>query len=655
MRQEGFVMAQFRGWLASAVTSLWTRAAVRGVLVTVSAGALMGAGLMASASASSLNGGEPTSSGVSDSAPSVDAGGEASASTLPATATPIDAAVYNGSTFGGWKGNTTPLVSDGLSRRLRYVVVGKNGKTYESNYAATYGGGDLNLPNASIVDVDQMSSIAFEATFTNTTDADMTVDVTYWLPEAVRVGKSTTRDTDKNPRLVVSGAPTVTDADGATSSALTVTMMDQDSAKKGEDGQPVEVAKNSRAGVKGTLTAGQTVTLTIPLTLANADTLDMANTAGYSASYATTQELYPRVNGKAPASTWTGEMTVRFAHRMTVVTSGGGVVDLLADGRQYLGVTRERRDGATGSLSYAPVPEAIQKLMPAVDPSEAYTLNIPTLVSAKDYAGPTTHFAASASEDPALYSGGVYYIDTSRIKAALKDTGWSVNNLEHPNYTSHNAAGDVDHLSDVYAYQTWGKLNIPGSEGDDSLPLYVELYQYISTRDVTIHVGEDYDAKTAVEDSDEAASNHTLRFIKDYDGQPVAVSGATVTVDDSAVKVQEPGRYPVYYTYTPGVGTEKPDTVTAVAYVTVLAEPTSTPTGEPSTAPSGMPSSTPTGSPDSGLATGGSASDDPTTRPDDEQRSSASSLARTGASVLGVMAVAGVLIGAGVLLLRRRA
>lgn len=556
----------------------------------------------------------PTTSGSGTTAPA-----------SPDTATPADAAVYNGSTADGGKPNTSPVVAGGLSRAMRYVVTGKDGKTYESNYGSKDGFNNGSPTGASIVDVDQMKDLSFVTTLTNTTDKDMTVTVTYYLPDGNRLTFYTGRDTSKNPAVAADGAPTVTGADGAPSTALSVTTRDVV-----KDGQTV--AANAIADVKGTLAPGQSVTVTFPLRLTNADTLEMSDTAGYDASYASVREFYLVVNGTREE--YVGAITsARFAHRILAQAGAGKGKDWLASGERYLGTTREERDGTAVGTRYTMVPEDIQKRMPVMDPAEVYAVNVPTGQGAQSFAGATTRFSARGDQDPVLYTGGTYDIDTTRIKEALAGTGWSVNNLQHPSYTAHNAAGDVDGISDVYAYQTWDGLDIDGvPDGEEDNP-YVELYQYISTRDVTIWVGDPVDTRNATADADEpapavtstpsgestavpstapattptadptaapaaapsapvdtaASAHHTLRFLRDYDannvdGDPLTVNDTTVSVDDSAVNNQVPGRYPVYYTYTPGYGTPDPDSVTATAYVTVLKKvplPKVTPTCEP--------------------------------------------------------------------------
>lgn len=137
---------------------------------------------------------------------------------------------------------------------------------------------------------------------------------------------------------------------------------------------------------------------------------------------------------------------------------------------------------------------------------------------------------AKATDDSALYTGGLYFVDTTRLKAALAGTGWSTNNLKHA------LIGDTNAISDNYAFQTWGRTVIKSIDGNGepivlgSDRLYVELYEYIRTREVTIHVNDSYTP----------ADSH--EFVRTYAGENFELDDSRAvdpTVDPTATPTPE--------------------------------------------------------------------------------------------------------------------
>ncbi|ETJ03466.1 MAG: hypothetical protein Q605_AUC00837G0005, partial [Actinomyces urogenitalis DORA_12] len=238
--------------------------------------------------------------------------------------------------------------------------------------------------------------------------------------------------------------------------------------------------------------------------------------------------------------------------------------------------------------------------------------------SSANYQGVVSNFMSSAAQDTTLYSGSLYYLDLTRIKAALAGSGWSVNNLTHAGY--HN---DTDQVSDVYAYQTWGRAVITDSDGQASQVStdrqYVELYQDIEAHDLSLWVGDSY------------SPQDTLTWIRTYDGQGLALDDPRVSYDASAVDTSAAGVYPVTYTYQPRPGGE---TVTRTIHVTVRDRapgPTPTASSAPSTAspPPNASGSAPT--------------------PSSAPKAQARSLARTGTSTTAPAVVAAAAVVAGAL------
>ncbi|WP_022867955.1 bacterial Ig-like domain-containing protein [Schaalia vaccimaxillae] len=430
--------------------------------------------------------------------------------------TPQVSAVYNG-TFP----NRGAPVYDGISRALRLSVPNKNGGTDESQYASsnfTFSFG-YGMNNLSIIDVDQMadpSSMSFVVTLTNTTQEAKSILVQYELRNG------------REAAPVTAGTPTVDDPDFTAS-----------------------LFGNVLPRIEGTLQPGQSVNVTVPLAVENAEEYaQWDNVSPFSAGYTQLREQTLQVRDVNGVETVRNNLNLYSRFSSRILNSAG--TDFFTTGTQYLGTVR------VGG-GYTTVPTHIQQLLPDMVAADFTSENVyRTMPASSQFEGVVSNFMARGDYDSALYTGGIYFLDTARIKISLSGTGWSVNNLVHPNI------GDTDQISDSYAYQTYGN-GVTIFQADDegaALPTrvetqdrqYVELYQYIAGHDITINVGDPYVAED------------TLDWFKTYEGTTIGLDDARATADISWVNNMKPGKYPVFYTYTPNSG----ESVTLTQHVTVV-------------------------------------------------------------------------------------
>lgn len=425
-------------------------------------------------------------------------------------------AVYNGTTP-----NMQGVEYDGIMREVRFVVPNKSGGTDVSQYASTNGAWSqgYGMDNLSIIDVERMASptsMSYLVTLTNTSSETKTVLAQYELRNNTAAAAMTAGvPTSDNPRV-------------------TATLFN-----------------NVLPRIYGVLEPGESVTVTVPVTVAGAETVaQWGNVAPFSAGY--TQLLEQTLQTTDAAGTQTVRNAIRLFARFSTRLLNSSGNDFFTTGSQYLGTVKS---GAT----YTTVPSDIQALLPNMAASDFTSENVyRTLGASTNFEGVASNYMANGADDSAQYTGGIYFLDTTTIKASLKNTGWSVNNLTHP------LINDTDHISDSYSYQTWGGLKIYAADADGQATAtvvdstdrqYVELYQYIKGHDITINVGDTYVAED------------TLDWFMTYDGTVIDLTDSRTGADISAVDTETPGRYPVIYTYTPVAGGES---VTLTQYVTVV-------------------------------------------------------------------------------------
>ena len=148
--------------------------------------------------------------------------------------------------------------------------------------------------------------------------------------------------------------------------------------------------------ISGSLAPGETITLTVPLTLTNPFAINL-----YGTNYVPlTQYLLDHKTSYGNPRT-----SIRFARQ---VLEQGTNNSILGSNKKYLGVIINS-DG-----SYYAIPQDEQNAMPAISKSDIYVDNI------------LYEDRHSATVNDALYTGGAYYIDLTNIKDAMKDLGYSV-------------------------------------------------------------------------------------------------------------------------------------------------------------------------------------------------------------------------------------
>lgn len=212
--------------------------------------------------------------------------------------------------------------------------------------------------------------------------------------------------------------------------------------------------------ITGTLAAGQIVNLSTPLTLTNADDL---NVYDGTATMTYGDINYDVENGYSAQQT---SATARFAKLAT--TDPGG---------QYIG-TILNSDG-----TYTMVSSDIQSLMPDVADGDITFDNF-------------DDGASVAAGQTVLYSGSNFYINTSSTQAAVDTDGYTIkfdSSTGEPyayySYTMNN--------SGLTIYDTDG--NVVGTASGVEMAngsQYVELVQVIDAKDASLTVGDTWDPET---------------------------------------------------------------------------------------------------------------------------------------------------------------
>ena len=339
--------------------------------------------------------------------------------------------------------------------------------------------------------------------------------------------------------------------------------------------------------ISGTLAAGETITLTVPLTLTNGSTLNL-----YGTNYvALTQYLLDH-----RTSYGNPRVSVRFARQ---VLEEGTNNSILSSNKKYLGVII-RPDG-----SYYAIPQDEWNYMPTISASDIHVDNI------------LYEDRHSATENDALYTGGAYYIDLTNIKNAMRDYGYSVhtgnsNRGLYLNLPGWQLAVDNDLADDVYQEYSYtslssGNLVINASENStDELdlnngvipPLYTELRQVVTAHDSTITANQD---SWTILDNLDAMVDHSAGQVTPAAGSAdarvkvvdqsgtVVLDTATMDAATVAQKAEEisktPGAYSVtYYYYFNGNAAAAGNDYEAAKTVTLTVE-SDTPTPAPTPAP----------------------------------------------------------------------
>lgn len=456
-------------------------------------------------------------------------------------------AASNNSFYNGTTTNVSPSVSaDGLIERSIYFT-DASGQT--SNYA--YKDNDTTQMNRSIVDIDKYQNLQAVVKITNISSSPVSVNEIMQLPLTYYVSSS------PNPDLRATGF-TFSSTNAATAINLNINGLNGGSGSQpaanayaayqaaGQDN-----AEMRSVSISGTLAAGETITLTVPLTLTNGSTLNLygTNYVGLTQYLLDHRTAYgnPRVS-------------IRFARQ---VLEEGTNNSILSSNKKYLGVII-RPDG-----SYYAIPQDEWNYMPNISASDIHVDNI------------LYEDRHSATENDALYTGGAYYIDLTNIKNAMRDYGYSVhtgnsNRGLYLNLPGWQLAVDNDLADDVYQEYSYTSLSgsnlvINASENStDELdlnngvisPLYTELRQVVTAHDSTITANQD---SWTILDNLDAMVDHSAGQVTPAAGSAdarvkvvdqsgtVVLDTATMDAATVAQKAEEisktPGAYSVTYYY----------------------------------------------------------------------------------------------------------
>ena len=492
-------------------------------------------------------------------------------------------AASNNSFYNGTTTNVSPSVSaDGLIERSVYFT-DASGQT--SNYA--YKDNDTTQMNRSIVDIDKYQNLQAVVKITNISSSPVSVNEIMQLPLTYYVSSS------PNPDLRATGF-TFSSTNTATAINLNINGLNGGSGSQpaanayaayqaaGQDN-----AEMRSVSISGTLAAGETITLTVPLTLTNGSTLNLygTNYVGLTQYLLDHRTAYgnPRVS-------------VRFARQ---VLEEGTNNSILSSNKKYLGVII-RPDG-----SYYAIPQDEWNYMPTISASDIHVDNI------------LYEDRHSATENDALYTGGAYYIDLTNIKNAMRDYGYSVhtgnsNRGLYLNLPGWQLAVDNDLADDVYQEYSYTSLSgsnlvINASENStDELdlnngvipPLYTELRQVVTAHDSTITANQD---SWTILDNLDAMVDHSAGQVTPAAGSAdarvkvvdqsgtVVLDTATMDAATVAQKAEEisktPGAYSVtYYYYFNGNAAAAGNDYEAAKTVALTVE-SDTPTPAPTPAP----------------------------------------------------------------------
>ena len=251
--------------------------------------------------------------------------------------------------------------------------------------------------------------------------------------------------------------------------------------------------------ITGSLNAGQTLTLTVPLTVPAASatsTISVGEVTGTGGLF----DVY-RLNARAddPLKNSDGSNAIPFAGKILPVTKA-------ADG------------------SYTALPQAVASLMPdAVNDTNYWVSNF-------------GKSAVAGTTQSALFNGGYYTVDASKGIAALNSHGYAAAtlNTDGTQVTSETRQVATDPVTI--------KASADGTTAqttDHDAALF-EVRQVITGNDATITAGSTLDAASAL----------GLK-VCDRTGKIVALPSTDVTIDTSKVNANVAGTYPVTVTYTP--------------------------------------------------------------------------------------------------------
>lgn len=244
------------------------------------------------------------------------------------------------------------------------------------------------------------------------------------------------------------------------------------------------------------------------------------------------QSFYYYINGEIQ-TTYDGHLTARVGKEVTKLEK----IISQANLKKYQAKTLDI--SADGTRVYSSVPANIQSLLAPITAEDFIYYN----------------FGSSYPASVALYTDGIYAIKIRPIFEAIKNAGYSVNikpnGHEIWEQYKYSVASDSNWIIDYSGSDVTPEEN----------PFYVQVQQIFDTKDITIHVGENWTNK----------DNLLKAEVVTYDPATMALTSkhvlteAEYAVEDN-VNTNEAGVYSVKYSYK----INDNDIVTKTAKVTVL-------------------------------------------------------------------------------------
>lgn len=402
---------------------------------------------------------------------------------------------------------------NGLTPQTSLHVDQINGGSYEHGVRmrATDAQGNSALSNISvdhrydanpwsIIDADQVASLDLVYTFTNKTAADLPLNNWLVLPKW-------------DPQLALSVDPTAFDDNGLKAAQVTGGLDMSTLTYGGVGGMDTswddftadfEVTDLLEVHAGGSLTPGQSVTITVPMQLP-----DMATVNKWTTDFSA-QATFGEVTTTAGYE-YRLSSGVRFAD---LVTSADGSSAVPFSGA-YLPTVH---DAATDT--YTVVPE-LQSSMPDAELGTNYWVNNSGTAKANE------------PSETTLYTGGTYRVATAPIAAAVTDQGYDV-----------ELADDAPMQSYIYraGQNSATVVNPDGSAAASHTAPYVGLRQVIAANDAAIDTNTTFDPVT----------NTDLDLeVFDHEGNEVPLTSSDISIDMSGLNTMAPGNYPLTISYLP--------------------------------------------------------------------------------------------------------
>ncbi len=388
--------------------------------------------------------------------------------------------------YNGLNPNTGSITTDGITHSVGLQVTDASGNTALTNIAE-------DPESLSIINPDAASvSIVFN--FSNETSAPLRLN--QWLLTPIYFDASA---------LTVDASGF--DTNGLTAANGNQNLGDVSLTYAGTAGTAVPWASYSSSyspedlwemNAAGTLAAGQSISLSIPLTLP--DPVDI------SADYAEFQ-LGELTWTETSGSIFTFNRT-RFATQCTM--SGDSSLPFTG---KYLAALKTT--DADGNPVYTYIPE-LQQYMPTAELGENYWVN--NFGQAEE--GSTT--------ESVLYTGGSDAVDTAPIADALASHGYSIE--------VNPADGS---LLGTYYYNVDSLTGCSSEDGYTAAP-YVSVRQVVAAEDATITVNDPFDVAT-----------NLGAKVYDRTGAEVSLDSDDVTIEGIPADTSVPGGYPITITYGP--------------------------------------------------------------------------------------------------------